>query len=617
MPSPERPDRDPIPDIQKELTELRDARYKKVEAQNNSKAGLLKCAQQRVYEEAEDILRIAYENSKDPEKFILEVIEDYAKEEGISFLAAGARIGQYLSPEWARRVDSAVREYFEEFNFSDFAKLPKGNEEVETLKILSEEGYSAFLVVAARYPDDIEGRKKAFDKFFYVLGLSKAAVEVMKNDTFEEMESAVLSPKFILPEAREYLEKMKKNVPFEEYKLLIDLAYMHIIFSLIIKEHLPGFDCNDITIFFQKMARDAGLEIGGYMETKGHVVLKLDGYPLVFDTFDMKIRTVEECARQDGYGGNYHGSYFWRDREGEHVAQYEDSDSYPKKIVGYRKVERNAILASPYAEVCSVLSDVVRLKGGINSTESGLYKQISYLDPDYLRAELLLLVNSNIDISIQLFESIAERTPNHPAVFLAMCVLLEGKGDLDAAIVNYKRVLELEPNEFSTYISLAKLFEKKGSDSEEMSFRRIAFKLNPNDFSNCMRLSSLFLKMDNLDESLFYLHKASILPLAKGKNIFDMLRHLSLMYLQKKFMDLKYDFNGIGAKDLVSLTKFAEEVFEICNKYKVAVSEIVWEEIFPKGSSVDYDGGGVDYEQWAVNVDVLRKVEDWIKNNLK
>ena len=115
MPQPERL----IPDFKKDLVELADAQDVKVETQK-SRFAELACAQQKMDKEAEDVLRIAHENSSDPAGFILDGIKEYAEDEGVSFLAACALVLQHVSPEWKEAVDKRVREYFEDFDFSEF-----------------------------------------------------------------------------------------------------------------------------------------------------------------------------------------------------------------------------------------------------------------------------------------------------------------------------------------------------------------------------------------------------------------------------------------------------------------------------------------------------------------
>jgi len=614
---PERPEKDPIPDMKKEFAELREAQTAKVEAQKKSKVAEFERAQQKVYEEAEDILRIAREYSPDPVKFILQVADDYAKEESISFLAAGARIGQYLSPEWKRKVDKAVREYFEEVKFSDFAKSSTGNNEIETLKILSEEGYSSFLVVAAHYPNDIEGRKKAFDSFFRATKLSRAAFDEFKKDSFERKELIVLDPGSNFPEAKKYIEKIKKEGSAEEYENLINLIYMHRIFSMVILRCLPEFDCNERTILFQKMANDAGIEVGNYIETVGHAALKLDGYPLVFDPFDMKIRTSEECARQVGYhaseGG---GSYFYRDREGEYLAEYDDSNKYPKKIIGYRKVEQNATPIGSYDDICGVLNDVALgfLEKGDDAGARALFESILHLNPDYVLAVAGLAVCSD---NVQSLERIIARGSNSKEALGVMATLLKRKGDLDG-VKNYaEKVLNLDPNNFSRTVELAEILEKKGNDLVAITYRKRAFELNPGDLSNYRGLVRLYADREIFDRVVFYTNWFVKVRGDEFPEVSENLKNLSVAYLRMRFRDFGYDFNGLGDSDSASAKKFAEEVFDICRRRKVSVSEIKWEEIFPKGSSIDYEGGSVPYDQGAANLNALNKVEDWIRNNLK
>lgn len=84
----------------------------------------------------------------------------------------------------------------------------------------------------------------------------------------------------------------------------------------------------------------------------------------------------------------------------------------------------------------------------------------------------------------------------------------------------------------------------------------------------------------------------------------------------KKFEDLDYDFNGTGSSETESREKFAEEVKWIALKHGVSPLSIIWEEIFPKGSDVNFTGGKVATETFNENLQAINKVESWITDNL-
>ncbi len=87
-------------------------------------------------------------------------------------------------------------------------------------------------------------------------------------------------------------------------------------------------------------------------------------------------------------------------------------------------------------------------------------------------------------------------------------------------------------------------------------------------------------------------------------------------YLLKVFDGLNYDFNGIGRSDRESAKKFIDDVIARTNNLHVSALVINWEEIFPKGSDIDYTGGDRDIETENKNLEILEKVDSWIYENL-
>jgi len=89
------------------------------------------------------------------------------------------------------------------------------------------------------------------------------------------------------------------------------------------------------------------------------------------------------------------------------------------------------------------------------------------------------------------------------------------------------------------------------------------------------------------------------------------------------FSELSYNFIGpnvigAGRAELKSRKKFIEEATWIANKYKTSPLVIKWEEIFPKGSMIEFTGEEeIDAETFNTNLKVLEKVETWITENIK
>ena len=487
-----------LPDFKKELAELADAHDNKIENQKLN-FDCLKSAEQKVAQEADDILRIAAEYSSNPEQFILEGIEEYAKTEKIPLLAAKARILQYLSPEWKEKVDAEVLAYFQKFDLNAFVDLkagtPESDEAIQTLQILRDEGYMPYFVIAVHYQDDPIEKKAALKKYQTFTKDTKKALEDAKLLPFEVKESFVLNPENIFPEAKKYLEGLKKSQG-DRYDYAINLAYNYLTVGQNISREFEDFDCDETTLLLQKTASDEGLEIGNYMNITGHVALKLDGFPLVLDTYDIKVRTIEECAKQEGYDEQYTGSYYWRDERGESIAEYDKGDNYPKKITGYKKVE-NPWLVGKYEDISALISEKARqlVTEGQKDRAKLYYEKALQINPKnaYVWSSLadLLKEEGKKEEAKFYLEKALELNPNGESLHVAMAMMFEEEGQNAEAKIHYERGLDINPNSKFGYCGLARIFASEGKRSEAIFYSEKALRIDPKDMYTHRELANL------------------------------------------------------------------------------------------------------------------------------
>lgn len=438
---------------QKEFTEVANAKKTKLETQKHNFKDLEE-AEQKLKKESEDILRIASQASENPDEFILKGIEQYAKAENISLLAAKASVLQYLSPEWKEKVDAEVREYFANFNLEKFVKLPKDSQETETLKILCDEGYLPYLVVLTHYnpptPEISRNFLGIFDRTMVIA--KKMAIGPLGKLSTEEKEKNILSPGWAFPGAQKYIQELKTKIGEEEYERIIDLIFKYATFADAVKTALPDFDCDETTLVLQKFATEEGLEIGNYMRLTRHAVLKIDGLPIVLDTYDLKLRTVEECAQRVGYEKyqDVEEGNFWTDNTGTYVAQYSDPDHYPSKVVRYKKINDKAI--SEHEDLANILKD-----GGTRYAES---KKDKELERTVLRKVL-------------------EIDPKN-AIAYGQLADTFGDEDTEKAKEYYREVIKMSPSNPSNYSLFADLLDETGEKEKALIFRIQAVKTNPN-----------------------------------------------------------------------------------------------------------------------------------------
>jgi len=460
------------PQIQKEFTEVANAKKTKLETQKHDFKELEE-AEQKLKKESEDILRIASRASENPDEFVLKGIEEYAKAENISLLAAKASVLRYVSPEWKEKVDAEAREYFANFDLEKFVKLPKGSQEVETLKILCDEGYLPYLVVLTHYnPPTPEISRKFLGIFDKTMAIArKMAIDTLKGAKADEKEKFILDPDESFPEAIKYIKELKTKIKKEEYERIIDLIFKYIAFAYTAKAVLEDFDCDETTLLLQKFATDEGLEIGNYMKTVGHAVLKIDGLPIVLDTYDLKLRTTQECAQKAGYEGQIEESSFWIDNTGEYVAQYSSPDVYPSKIIRYTKKNRTI---SEHEELANILKDwgmkYAEMKKDKEFEKAALYKVLE-IDPKNATAYRQLadtFKGGDIEKVKKYYREAIKLAPNGANSYSLYADILYETGEVDKAYFFAKRAVEISPNTILYRMGLITMCAQSGEYEEAM-----------------------------------------------------------------------------------------------------------------------------------------------------
>src|SRR3989339_1985558 len=382
--------------------------------------------------EALDILTIA-KSTDNPRQTILKAIAEYAKAKNIPVLGAKVEVLQYLSPEWKKEVDREVRKYLAQNNLFEIVQLPQGDprrtEYIENLKILNQEGYADYLVFAIHHvdkPKQIEGILIYHERF--LANIKKEFEQENKDQSFSEKEKYVFGNSF--PEAKKYFEDLKIKSP-NDYNYAIKIAWQNLFFAKKIKQTYPNLDCDEITLILQKLVQVNGLQIGDYIQSDGHVSLKLDGFPLVLDMYDSKIRSIIEFGKQVGYKGNYFGSYYLQSKEGYYLAVYssEENDS-PKQILGYKKS----------------MGDNLTL----NTNISNLLYDLSY--------DLFQLIKSfSIPLKIKLYELMLEINPNDANAHYNYALLLNELERNEEAEFHYLSALKINPNDADTHYNYAHL----------------------------------------------------------------------------------------------------------------------------------------------------------------
>ncbi|MDA1060380.1 MAG: tetratricopeptide repeat protein [bacterium] len=476
-------------DFHQDLKELAEAQNKKVEAQTTDfDFEKLEEDEQKLYEEADDILRIAWEHSENPDQFILDAIHEHAKTEKLPLICAKAQVLQYLSPEWKEKVDKEVMEYFQNFDLIAFAKLqpedPKSKETIKILEILRDEGYMPYFVISVHYqdePDKIKTNKQKYQEFTKNI---RKTLKQAESIPFNEQESFVLDSQNTFPEARNFIQGIK-NTNITEYNYAINLCYKYLIIGKELKTKFPEFDCNEQTLFLQKTALDESMEIGNYLSTNGHAVLRIDGFPLVLDTYDMRIRSIEECAKREGYIEGEISGYFWRDNENHYLAKYEKTENYPKKIIGYTAspspyvVDKNEPLSGLIRDKAFHLASIGKTKEAKLHYEAALKINPNYVNAHYNLAVLLKSIGKTKEAKLH-YEAALKINPNHVNAHYNLAVLLNSIGKTKEAKLHYEAALKINPNNADAHNNLAILLKSIGKTPEAKIHYKAALKINPN-----------------------------------------------------------------------------------------------------------------------------------------
>jgi len=438
-------------------------------------------------ESAKEILEIA-EDAEDPEKAILQAVEEYAQQEKIPILAAKVKVLQYLSPEWKEKVSAEVREYLINNDILAIKKLPEGDQRREEYKAniiaLKEEGFIDYYTIVIHYAGNKEKQNQKLIEHEKFVKKTFAELKEEKKKPFKDKEKVVLDNENIFPEAKKYLRKLN---PKKIYERAIEIAFQNIVVGRKIDEFyynytLPKedrFDCDEETLMLQKLETEGGLQIGDYINRLGHVSLKLDSLPLVLDTYDMKIRSITEFAKKEGYPKEYHGSYYWRDRDNHYLAEYEEGDDYPKKIIDYRQVKEHPYLVMKNENISGLLIELAD-----NRKDKDLFKLILEINPndaDVHSNYASLLTEEGDKAGAKLhYEAALRINPNNAEAHYNYANLLDEEGDKAGVKLHYEAALRINPNYAKAHNNYANLLNEEGDKAGAKLHYEAALRINPN-----------------------------------------------------------------------------------------------------------------------------------------
>lgn len=503
-----------------ELSEAQDAKLKVQEEGVDMLR--LEAADARLDREAQDILGMASEAE------ILAACEQYAEAQGIPLLAAKVQILQYLSPEWKEKVDEEVYSYLIE---TDLLSIP-----VELLKTFRDEGYIAQIVIAINYPEDRESREKYLEKRYRIYNRPGKTFErefkKIQDADLSESEAEVVYRNNLDKGAKKYLVKLKRSDP-ETYAKAVKLVHIYLeAIELIHLYFSDGCDCDEISLMVRGIVQGKNLPVGDYFNISGHIALKIDGFPLILDPFDRKVRHIDEFASMKRNEAPS-GSYFYRDAEGYYLAEYQDGE-----ITGYRRATDTSYVVQEYEDVAGLMADAdqnnpemfklalaicptssivhnnyasyFREQGDYEGAEKHFRKAIE-LDP-YNTAALRGFGNiysdrEDFDKAEQYLRKVVQINPNDIDALNTLAVILLDQGKSDEAAQYSERASNLNPESLDSILSRAYTLEDQGLFEQAGECYRQVFELDPNDPVYAFNLAQNLYRQKKYEESRVYLRE--------------------------------------------------------------------------------------------------------------
>ena len=361
---------------------------------------------------------------------------------------------------------SETRNYLAQNNILSIAELPKGNVKREEYKKnllhLVDNHYTDYVMFAIHYTDDPKYTKKlddvliSYEKF---LADIKIALKTYAQASFNNKEENIFSSKRSFPEAQLFLQSLK-TTDANKYKNAIEISFQYLAAEIEIEDRYvvsqsqksDKLDCDEKTIILQKLATITEIPQGNYIHIDSHVSLKLNVFPLVLDTYDMKIKSITEFAQQTIFTDSTIGSHFWRDSENFSLAEYATSNSYPKKIVNYKKITTNPYLVTKQDSLSGLMLQLAQ-ETFIVSKKINLLEFILEFNPTYAEADNsygnLLQKQGDVrdkPIAKDHYEKALASNPYYAQVQDNYAHVLADMGNTQKAKEHYEKALLLNPN---------------------------------------------------------------------------------------------------------------------------------------------------------------------------
>ncbi len=389
-----------------------------------------------------------------------------------------------------------VRNYLTAKNILEIVKLPKRNEEREEFKKklleLYHNGLIDYLVFAIHYAGDSNYKTKLNELLIKYEQFVETVRQELKQEesqlTFSEKEKYVLQNNNTLPKAQEYLQNLETE-DTSLYQKAIELSFKSLFYGQrIFKEYFQGkilsydkFDCDEMSVILQKLISEFRIGYNSYIASNKHVSLRLNSFPLVIDSHDMRIRSLVEFATKAEYKSKEVGSYFLRDHENHYLGVYEEG-AYPKKIKGYTQEVNRPYRVSKDEMLLGLILDLANQQKLI-SVQIDLYEFILELNPDYLfahhnYANLLFKNGKNVDAKKH-YERALMINSYYADTYYNYAILFSSESNFQTARQYFEIALSIDPNNAEAHYSYANLLNKLDKKEEAQKHYEYALEIDP------------------------------------------------------------------------------------------------------------------------------------------
>ncbi len=549
--------------------ELQSVWYEKVKVQENpERIRWVNISAKQVEEVVQDIKTELNNNPVvEQEELISKSIDWYRKRmkesygETISELWARVRILRQI-PEYKEQINKEVIIYLTENSIIEMIQSENKEEHAKNLITLWEEGFLWHIALAIRLTyswlrNDIkekilnefigflEKEKQEFNKvnkksiqekerelfwkylpeddfYSHIANLERKNKDKLDKSDYKKYTNSVL-----LPEAKSYIDNFKREKTEKEYEELIDNLYQAWWINKKLTEKSSGIDCNDKTSINITIATEFNSLINEFIDVNDHASLKIRNHPLICDTFDTRIRCIEEFWRAQEYWVISNDSYFISTPTEYYIAKYDWKTHWKQKLIQYEKQENQPFSPDIAEYIAQLISDI----NVENNKEKEIYEFALLIKPYHLYS--CVNFSNKIFFNEEDFKKvegqlkiILQKDNKNAHAYKSLWILYQwifSQYWYEKSLELLERAIDITPNDSDLYVELGKLYINKIKDNDKaLKYLQKAVRLDKNNTSALLYLGISYKLLNRVQEAIASLEQGLTLAPDNGTICYEL-----------------------------------------------------------------------------------------------